>query len=58
MSNIKYFKYLDSQLAYDGNVHVKLNPRISMAKAALNMKKSLFGLNLRKKLVQYTIGGA
>ena len=46
MSNIQYFKYLESQLAYDGNVHVKSNPSISMANATFNNNKNFFDCKL------------
>ena len=50
------FKYLGSILTNDGRCTCEIKPRIAMAKAAFNKKKTLFtsklDLNLRKKLVK------
>ena len=50
------FKYLCSVLTNEGRCTCEIKPRIAMAKAAFNKKKTLFtsklDLNLRKKLVK------
>ena len=56
LENVEYFKYLSSVLTNDGSCTCEIKPRIAMAKAAFNRKKTLFtstlDLNLRKKLVK------
>ena len=56
LENVECFKYLGSKLTDGGRCTGEIKCRIDMAKAAFNMKKTLFAgtldLNLRKNLVK------
>jgi len=56
LENVKYFKYLGSNLTNDLRCTYEIKSKIVMAKAALNKKKHYFtkklDLNLKKKVVK------
>jgi hypothetical protein len=56
LENVEYFSYLGSMIRKMHDVHMKLNPRLSMAKRAFDRKNSIFTskfiVNLRNKQVK------